>query len=228
MTENFEKNLKTLANISLAQAQREKFDCFYRFLIETNEKFNLTTITDEQSVENKHFIDSVMGGVAILPNSKVCDIGSGAGFPSIPLAIVRDDLDITAVDSTAKKVEFINQTANKLNLRVSGVCARIEEMKSYRESFDCVTSRALAPLSTLLEYSAPLLAVGGRLVAYKTDESELDNIDNACKILSMSFTQALPYLLPDGSKRTLFIFVKTAPTDAKYPRQGNKPRKYPL
>ena len=208
---------------------QEKLDFYCKFLREENEKYNLTAITDEQEIWQKHFVDSILGSVAIPVGATVCDVGSGAGFPALPLAIARQDLSVTLVDSLEKRINFTKTLCERLNLKAEFFHERAEDFaKSHSEQYDVATARAVAPLNILLEYTAQIVKVGGVIVAYKTDLSEIEVAKNACKLLNVQFETHHDFVLPDGSRRAILVFRKTAPTPNKYPRGQNKPRKQPL
>ena len=221
--------LQKYVNIALDDEMQEKLDFYCKFLREENEKYNLTAITDEKEIWQKHFVDSILGSVAIPENATVCDVGSGAGFPAIPLAIVRGDVSVTLVDSLDKRINFTKALCAQLNLKAEFFHARAEDFaKTHSECFDVATARAVAPLNILLEYTAQLVKVGGVIVAYKTDLSEIESATNACKLLNVQFVAHHDFVLPDGSRRSILVFKKYAPTPSKYPRGQNKPRKQPL
>ena len=223
------KFLQEEVNITLNKEMQEKLDFYCRFLREENEKYNLTAITDEREIQIKHFADSILGSVAIPLNATVCDVGSGAGFPALPLAIAREDISVTLVDSLEKRINFTKTLCEHLNLKAKFFHERAEDFaKSHSESYDVATARAVAPLNILLEYVAQIVKVGGVVVAYKTDTSELELAANACKLLNLQFETHYDFTLPDGSRRAILVFRKTAHTPAKYPRGQNKPRKQPL
>ena len=221
--------LKEQVNVILNKEMQEKFDFYCKFLREENEKYNLTAITDEQEIWLKHFVDSILGSVAIPHNATVCDVGSGAGFPALPLAIARPDLAVTLVDSLEKRINFTKTLCEQLNLKAEFFHERAEDFaRSHAEAYDVATARAVAPLNILLEYTAQIVKVGGIVVAYKTDLSELDAAANACKLLNLQFETHYDFVLPDGSRRAILVFRKVAKTPTKYPRGQNKPRKQPL
>ena len=208
---------------------QQKLDFYCKFLREENEKYNLTAITDEQEIWQKHFADSILGSVAIPEHATVCDVGSGAGFPALPLAIARPDLSVTLVDSLEKRINFTKALCQKLDIKADFFHERAEDFaKTHSEHFDVATARAVAPLNILLEYTAQIVKVGGVIVAYKTDLSEVDAAKNACNVLNLQFETHYDFLLPDGSRRAILVFRKTSPTPVKYPRGQNKPRKQPL
>ena len=221
--------LKEQINIEITNEMQQKLDFYCKFLREENEKYNLTAITDEQEIWQKHFVDSILGSVAIPEGATVCDVGSGAGFPALPLAIARPDLSVTLVDSLEKRINFTKTLCQQISLKAEFFHERAEDFaKTHSEQFDVATARAVAPLNVLLEYTAQIVKVGGVIVAYKTDVSELDVAKNACRLLNVQFETHHDFVLPDGSRRSILVFRKTAPTPAKYPRGQNKPRKQPL
>ena len=198
-------------------------------VLETNKKFNLTAITDYDEFLIKHVTDSLLGLSEIPNNSKLCDVGAGAGFPSMPIAIARDDVRVTALDSTAKKMTFIADSARTLGVNnVKTIAGRAEEQRSLFGTFDIVTARAVSALPILLELCIPLLKVGGRFLAYKATDSELDECKTALKVLNAQFVHAKSAQLPNGDSRTILVFEKTAKTDGKYPRQYGTIKKKPL
>ncbi|HRX14369.1 MAG TPA: 16S rRNA (guanine(527)-N(7))-methyltransferase RsmG [Eubacteriales bacterium] len=213
--------------IMISQAQEKAFEDYFNLLTEWNKKFNLTAITQKEEVYVKHFADSITGSFALKQNAVVCDIGSGGGFPSIPLAIIRPDLKFVLLDSVNKKITFLKEIISNLNLNAEAVCVRAEEYVK-RDFFDAVVVRAVAAVPTLLEYSAPLLKLGGVAVMYKTPREDISASQNAQKVLSMSLTENRLFSLPNGDNRAIFVFSKTAPTDKKYPRKANKPKLNPL
>ena len=208
---------------------RKKLDDYCDFLLSENEKYNLTAITDKTEIYNKHFVDSILGAVAIPQNASVCDIGCGAGFPSVPLKLYRDDIDVTLVDATNKKVEFCKNLCAQLGIKANCIHDRAEDFaKTHSELFDVAVARALAPLNVLLEYTAQIVKVGGAVLAYKTDLSESDSAVTACKLLGLKLETHYDFTLADGSRRSILVYRKTDHTPPKYPRGQNKPRKQPL
>lgn len=228
------KKLFEIADIEISDEQAEKFKKYSELLLFYNQKFNLTAITDETEIIIKHFIDSVSGAKFLPENANVIDIGSGAGFPAVPLKIMRPDLKITALDSLNKRVEFIKTVIKELNLEsIESVHLRAEEAGSgeRRETYDIAVARAVAPLGVLCEYALPLIKVGGIFVAYKGKTGETEEIEsaqNAVKLTGGRLLDVNKFMLPDGSERNLVIIKKVAKTDKKYPRKGNKPRVNPL
>ena len=221
--------LQQTAKIVVSPEMQRKLDVYCQFLLEENQKYNLTAITEPSAVWEKHFADSILGSTLLPQNASLCDVGSGAGFPSLPLKIVRDDLSVTLVDSLEKRINFTKSLCQKIGVSATFFHERAEDFaKSHSEQFDVATARAVAPLPVLLEYTAQVVKVGGFVLAYKTDFSELESAQNACKVLGLHFQDSREFVLPNGSKRCLLKFVKIAHTPAKYPRGQNKPRKNPL
>ena len=218
-------------DLNLQKNQIEKFDTFYNFLIEENQKYNLTAITDKNEFISKHIIDCLLPHYLFKENSKVVDIGSGAGFPAIPLKILRDDLDITMLDSVNKKTTFCNMAVEKLGLKnIRAEHTRIEDFaKKSFEKFDVCTSRAVANMQTLLEYALPLVKVGGVCILYKSQklEEELSLSKNALNVLGGKVEKIEKYVLNENERNVVIIKkVKTCPKN--YPRGQNKPRIKPL
>lgn len=217
------------ANILLDEKMTERFETYYRFLVSESEKYNLTAITEHDEVWCKHFADSMLGSKFVPHGASLVDVGCGAGFPSVPLAIARPDIRPTLVDSLTKRVNFCTELCGKLGVSANVVHARAEDFaKDNRQRFDVAVARAVAPLNILLEYLAPLVRVGGSVVAYKTDESEVVLAKNAANILGLTFVSANRFVLPDGSNRCLLEYKKVKNTPLVYPRGQNKPRKCPL
>ena len=213
--------------------KKERFEAFKNLLLDYNNKFNLTAITDEKDIYIKHFLDCVSGDMFFEECVSVVEIGSGGGFPSIPLKLIRDDLQFTLVESTGKKCEYLKAVVDKLNLScVQVVNARAEELgkdKKYREKFDVCTARAVARLNTLAEYCLPFVKVGGRFIAYKGNcVEELEEAKKAIEILGGEIETTEKYELPNGESRTLVIIKKVKHTPEKYPRGQGKERKCPL
>lgn len=212
----------------LTDKQLQQFDQYYNYLVQTNEKFNLTAITQHDEVYVKHFVDSMLGATFIKEGATVCDVGAGAGFPSVPLKILRSDLDVTMVDSLNKRVNFLVEVGALLDIKLNAVHSRAEDFaKGNRQRFDVAVARAVAPLNVLLEYLAPLVKVGGTILAYKTDEAELQSAQNAIKTLGLRVKRAHHFDL-EGASRCVLELTKVTPTPPKYPRGQNQPRKNPL
>ncbi len=216
-------------DIHIDDTLRAKLDAYCDFLLSENTKYNLTAITEKAEVWQKHFVDSMLGSVAIPFGATVCDVGCGAGFPSVPLKLLREDIQITLVDSLAKRVEFCRSLCSIVKIPAQFFHERAEDFaKSHSEQFDVATARAVAPLNILLEYTAQIVKVNGAVVAYKTDMSELDGAQNACNALGLRFETHYDFVLDDGSRRSILVFRKVTHTPKTYPRGQNKPRKQPL
>lgn len=213
--------------MKISDAQAQKFEKYFNFLVEENQKFNLTAITEFEDVLIKHFVDCAVAVGKFY--GKVLDVGSGAGFPGVVLAILRDDLQITLVDSLNKRVKFLNELIALLQLKnVEVFHARIEDFQQ-KQSFDTVTARAVANMSTLCEYLLPFVKVNGKAIIYKGAEffEELEGADNALKELGGQIEEIERYNLADMSRAVIVLRkIKSAPS--KYPRGGNLPRKKPL
>ena len=212
----------------------EQFNKFASLLTEHNKICNLTSVTDEKGVRYKHFYDSIVGEKLISFGASVVEIGSGGGFPSIPLMIVRGDLKFTLIESTAKKCRFLESVVDSLSLNCAQVLnIRAEEgahNKNLREKFDFAVARAVAQLNTLCEYCLPYVKVGGKFIAYKGDAAEeIKSAENAVKLLGGEIEEVISYSLPeDFGKRTLVVIRKIKPTPPLYPRGQGKERKQPL
>lgn len=230
--ELFIKSLEEL-NITPTLRQLDQLEKYYEILIKENQKYNLTSITKKEDVYLKHFYDSLtISKIINLANQSLCDIGTGAGFPGIVLKIFYPTLSITLVDSTLKKCNFLNYVIKELNLNdIEVLNKRAEEFsKVTREKYDIVTSRAVAPLRHLLEYSIPLLKIDGIYVAMKSDVSkELDGISNYEQKLNIELTNIVTFTLPmENSLRTLISYRKLKSTDPKYPRKYSEIKKKSL
>lgn len=211
--------------------QAEKLVRFYVMLIERNNVMNLTAITDAEGVASRHFADSLLARELIPEGAKVIDVGTGAGFPGIPLAIMRPDIELTLLDSLNKRILFLNDVLKELDIPAKAVHARAEDGgrdRSLRERFDVAVSRAVAELPVLAEWTLPFVSVGGCSVMYKGPgaEEELGRAENALRILhGEAETHRLE---PSWGERNLVAVKKTAPTPAKYPRKAGTAAKNPL
>lgn len=213
---------------------KDKFEAYRALLIEYNERYNLTTILEEKDMYYKHFLDSVVGEKYFKKGCKIIEIGSGAGFPSIPLKLLRDDLSFTLVESVGKKCEFLRAAVDKLGLTgVNIYSKRAEDLareEIHREKYDAATARAVARMNTLSEYCLPFVKVGGVFVAYKSgDTAEIEEAKTAYKLLGAKLKSVEKYELPEGyGERALALVEKVASTPKKYPRGQGKERKAPL
>ena len=230
------KNLKDLFkkyNINLNDFQIEQFEKYFSMLIETNKVMNLTAITEEDDVAVKHFLDSALPEKFFPQNATVIDVGSGAGFPALPLKIVRPDLKITMVDSLNKRIGFLNDVIEKLNIEgANAVHSRAEDFaKNNREKFNAAVARAVAPLNTLVEYLLPFVKVGGVCIIYKSSKlaEELKNSQKAIEILGSKVEKIEKYYIEEKElEREILILKKIKNTPLKYPRDKNKPKLNPI
>ena len=215
--------------------QIEQFFEYMNLLIEWNEKMNLTAITEPDEIILKHFIDSITILKELEEGSKLVDVGTGAGFPGIPLSIMNPTLKITLVDSLNKRLIFLQEVVNKLKLEnIEIVHARAEEFgqnKKYREQFDISTSRAVANLATLSEYLIPLVKIGGKVISMKAAEAkqELNEAKKAIEVLGGTVEKVDEFNLPQSDiGRTVIIIRKNKITPNKYPRKPGTPSKEPI
>lgn len=215
-------------HIFLSNHQKQQFDQYYHLLFQYNQIMDLTSVIEEEQVYERHFYDSLT--IAFNKNFnglKVCDVGSGAGFPAIPLKIVFPEMELTIIDSLTKRMNFLNEVVQQLDLKkVTIITARVEEMDaSFRETFDIVMARAVARLNILLELCIPILKVNGIFIAMKGQkgQEELEEAQNAIQILNLKLneTQKLPFI-------TNFYFLKQKKTSLQYPRRYSLIKKKPL
>lgn len=219
-------------------AQAEKLYKLTEIMLETNKTMNLTAIKEEKAVILKHYVDSLLILETIPENAKVLDVGCGAGFPTLPLAIFRPDISITALDSTAKRIEYVKCTANTLELNnVTAIAARAEEVahdSKLREKFNIVTARAVASLPVLAELCLPMTQIGGYFVAMKGSkgDEELNAAQNAIRICGGKTNKILTYSLKSPSEpdetRYQILISKLSATPQNYPRHFSKISKKPL
>ncbi|MBO5197912.1 MAG: 16S rRNA (guanine(527)-N(7))-methyltransferase RsmG [Lachnospiraceae bacterium] len=240
--------------IELTETQLAQFDRFYELLIEWNEKMNLTGITEYEEVIQKHFIDSASlvkvydadkiqrqcqesekNGTSSMPAIKILDMGTGAGFPGIPLKIVFPEVEFVLMDSLNKRINFLNEVIRVLGLtKITAVHARAEEYArkpEYREQFDLCVSRAVARLNTLAEFCMPFVKPGGLFIPYKSGkiQEELEEADYAIRLLGGDKPKVEAFTLPNSDiERTFVCIKKKKETPSVYPRAGGKPLKAPL
>ena len=232
--DQFKKGLSNL-NIDLTEKQIEQFLKYYEILVETNKVMNLTAITEFDEVIEKHFLDSLslVRVFDLNRNVKILDLGTGAGFPGIPLKIAFPEIDIVLADSLNKRVKFLNEVVETLQLKqVETVHGRAEELaknKKYREQFDLCTSRAVANLSSLSEYCIPFVKEGGKFISYKSGEieEEVDQAKRAIHVLGGKLDRVYKFDLHE-QKRSFVIIEKVKKTPAVYPRKAGTPTKEPL
>jgi 16S rRNA (guanine527-N7)-methyltransferase len=223
--------------IVLNGEQRQQFVDFYEYLVEKNKVMNLTGITEFQEVLVKHFLDSLacVKAVDIKKVKRMMDVGTGAGFPGVPLKIAFPHLEACLLDSLKKRVNFLEETFDLLKLTdITAVHGRAEEYaknKAYRESFDLCVSRAVSNLATLSEYCLPYVKVGGSFISYKsgTVQEEAEQAEKAVKILGGKIRDVVYFSLPDSEiQRSLVVIEKVKSTPGKYPRKAGTPLKEPL
>ena len=233
---SLELNKKTnQIGIKLSEEKIKNFYNYMNLLLEWNEKINLTAITEPNEVILKHFVDSLTINKYIGDNARLIDVGTGAGFPGIPLAIVNEKIAITLLDSLNKRINFLNEVKAKINLKnVETIHSRVEDFgqdKNQREKYDVATSRAVAPLNILIEYLLPLVKVGGKCICMKGSnaEEEIENAKNAIRILGGEIEKIEEIELPESDiKRTIIIIKKLKETPNKYPRKAGLPSKEPI
>ena len=226
-------NMRDILKQALPQADEqalERFEIYHRLLAEWNERMNLTAITDPVEVAEKHFADSLAALPYLKAGMQVIDVGTGAGFPGVPLLIMEPGLELTLADSLQKRLTFLDALLRELGLTSALVHGRAEDLgqnKLYREQFDAALSRAVANLPVLLELTTPFVKVGGTAIAYKGDGAEeLKNAKSAAFLLRVQLRTV--ELSSSLGKRCLIFADKTAPTPKQYPRKAGTPNKKPL
>lgn len=222
-------------SIEFSNIQIERFYKYMNLLIEWNEKINLTAITEPKEIIIKHFIDSLTVLKDIKGKNTLVDVGTGAGFPGIPLKIMDEEIKITLLDSLNKRINFLNEVINQLDLKnIETIHSRVEDAgknKKYRERFDIATARAVANLVTLSEYMLPLVKVGGKSICMKGSEvsEELQNSKKAISILGGEIENIDNFQLPKSDMmRNIVIIKKVKNTPNKYPRKPGTPSKEPI
>ena len=220
--------------IEISEEKMQKFYQYMKILLEWNEKINLTAITEEEEIIKKHFIDSITISKLIKENSTVIDVGTGAGFPGIPLAIIKN-IEVTLLDSLNKRINFLNEVKEKINIdNVTTIHGRAEEIgqnKKYRESFDYAVSRAVAPINVLLEYMLPLVKEGGYCLCMKGPKiiDEIKGIETVAKKLGGEFIEIKELKVAnENTEKNVVIVKKVEKTNKKYPRKPGTPSKMPL
>lgn len=232
------KDLFSLYNISIDDYQIEKFNRYYELLIDWNQKINLTTITEYQEVIKKHFFDSCLLLMKypkeMFSNKHIIDVGTGGGFPGIPLAILLPEAKFTLIDSLNKRIDFLKIVIDELQLNhVNLVHGRAEDLGQnvkYREQFDYCVSRAVAALPLLLEYCSPFIKKNGLLYLYKSKKvtQEIQVAENALKILNCQVKENIQLISDMEYERFVLEIEKVDNTPSKYPRKAGKPKKKPL
>lgn len=229
------RNSMNSIGIELTDSQLNAFETYYDMLIDRNKVMNLTAITEFDEVMDKHFLDSVylFRSIKLEADYKLIDIGTGAGFPGIPLKIVFPELKITLLDSLNKRVGFLNDLIEELNLNnIEAIHGRAEDIardKAYRASYDIAVSRAVANLSTLSEYCLPFVKIGGKFVSYKSGDcaDEVDNAKAAIQLLGGKINKIDEFSYSNNS-RSFIVIDKVMNTSNKYPRKAGLPSKKPL
>ena len=221
--------------IAINDEQLSRFEKLSELLVEQNKTMNLTAITDPDGIAVKHFADSisVLSAAEIPQGARILDVGTGAGFPGIPLLIMRPDINLTMIDSTAKKLKYVENTVNELGLIATTLHTRAEEAgqsKEYREKFDFVCSRAVAALNVLCEYCLPFVKQNGLFIAMKgaKAQEEIDAAKGAIKTLGGKIIAEKSFSLSDGGERTLVVIKKISQVPPKYPRPSAQIAKKPL
>lgn len=222
-------------HLSVNDEQYKRLYKYSEMLVDWNKKVNLTAILSPEDISQKHFLDSVLpfSLFEVKKGARLIDVGTGAGFPSCPLKIFRDDIKITLLDSLNKRIKFLQTLSDELSLNAECIHGRAEELghkENYREHFDIATARAVAALPMLCEYCLPFVKVGGYFVALKggNSEEEISDAENAVKVLGGKVDKIIDYSLPNGDKRALIAIKKISQTASKYPRNKGQMTKKPL
>lgn len=235
--EEFYEKMKSLSNnidIEITKSQVEKFYIYMIQLLEWNKKINLTAIEDQDEIILKHFIDSLTIEKYIKNAKNIIDIGTGAGFPGIPIAIMNNNINITLLDSLNKRIKFLDNIIQKLELNnviaIHGRAEDIAKLEEYREKFDIVTSRAVAPFNILLEYMLPFNKVNGKSISMKgSNIEEIENSSKALNELGGKIESIEKINLPNTEvQRNIIIIKKIKKTPNRYPRKAGIPKKEPL
>ena len=222
-------------DIILSDEQVNKFYKYMSLLIEWNEKINLTAITEPKDIILKHFIDSMTISRYIKDSDRIIDVGTGAGFPGIPIKIIKEENEIVLLDSLNKRISFLNEVIKELGLNnINCIHSRAEEAgrnKNFREKFDISTSRAVANMSVLSEYLIPFTKMGGKVIFMKGSEieQELEDSKNAIKLLGGKINKIDNFYLPNSDmQRNIILIDKIEKTNSKYPRKPGMPAKEPI
>lgn len=236
--EEFNKKMKESLkelNIEISEKQLNQFYNYMNILIEWNKVMNLTNITEPEEIIQKHFVDSLTILKSIKENDSIIDVGTGAGFPGMPIKIVFPETRITLLDSLNKRIKFLEEVTNKLELKnIETIHGRAEEVahnKNYREKYDIAIARAVAPLNVLSEYLLPFVKIGGYAICMKgvKGKEEAEEGKNAIKILGGEITNSREFNLPNTEMaRTIIEIEKIKNTEKKYPRKAGTPTKMPL
>lgn len=221
--------------VDLGEYGADRFDTYAERLVRWNAHFNLTAITEPDDIVIKHFIDClyIMKYVDFKPDEKLVDVGTGAGFPGLPLLIANPKLDVNFIDSSGKRIGFLRDVLSKIGLSGMRMHERAEDVgrsNAFREKYDYATARAVAPLNVLCEYCLPLVKVGGLFISLKGSSGmqELENAKNAVSVLGGEVARTDEYTLPNGDGRSIIIIRKISQTPTKYPRKTKKITTKPL
>ncbi len=219
--------------LDVSRETYDKMEKYAAFLVEYNEKVNLTAVTEGNEILRKHFLDSMLlAKYGNIPqNAALLDIGSGAGFPGVPLALARPDLDITLLDSLNKRIVFLQQLCERLGCSYHAMHGRAElaaKTPEMREQFDVVTARAVAAMPTLAEYSLPFVKVGGYWIAMKGPNEPIKPALQAIRMLGGSLEDTISYQLPGGDARVIYVVKKISQTPTKFPRNSGQIKQKPL
>ncbi len=228
----YNETMKEISSLLYEGESGEKFSRFYALLEEWNNKFNITGIRGREECYRKNFLDSILGCELFPEGARCAEVGSGGGFPSVPLMIVRPDLTFTLIESVNKKCSFLRAAIKELSLPAEVVCGRAEELgkdKNFRERYDVCCARAVARLNTLAEYCVPLVKKGGAFIAYKGEaEEEAREAERALSLLGCGAPALHKYALPGGDARCIVLCEKIKNTPSSYPRGRGKERSSPL
>lgn len=227
------KKIFGMYDMDISQQQYDDFQLYTDMLVEWNEKINLTSITDVEGISVKHILDSVLiFKYADIPqNSSYIDVGTGAGFPGIPMKLYRNDLDCTLLDSLNKRVNFLKEVSDKTGQTMNCIHSRAEDggkNKDLREKFDFSTARAVAALPVLCEYCMPFVKVGGSFIAMKGPNENYKDAFTSYRTMGGEIADVKEYVLPGDDKRQIIIIKKIKETPAKYPRNAGQISKKPL
>ncbi|MFZ2537433.1 MAG: 16S rRNA (guanine(527)-N(7))-methyltransferase RsmG [Oscillospiraceae bacterium] len=231
----YTKSIFSNEGFELNDKQLNDLDLYAERLVEWNEKVNLTTITAPDEIAVKHFLDSylLLKCIEVKQGSSMIDVGTGAGFPSLPCKIIRNDLKLTLLDSLNKRINFLKELVSEMGVRADCVHGRAEEQgnqSKFRERYDIATARAVAHMRELSEYCLPFVKVGGYFIALKgyDIEEELEEAKPAIRLLGGEIEEVKKFILPDDSRRAIIIIKKISQTPTKFPRNQGKMKKQPL
>lgn len=227
------KKQASLYEIDIDDAMAERFDTYAEILVETNKVMNLTGITEPDEIVTKHFVDSIILDkyITIGENTRIADVGTGAGFPGLPLLILHPEADIVLIDALQKRLNFLQTVLDACGVNATLIHGRAEDLgndDSLRETFDIVTARAVAPMNILSEYCLPFAKVGGTFAAMKGSDDDSVTADNAIATLGGEISERFSYNLPNGDGRNIILAKKISHTPTKYPRKNKKISSNPL